>query len=188
MEPNAAEPRPTHITRRAEETNMTERAATTPQISFLRDLVRELRGEEAVKQAVGWAWGAGFEAVSEQISRLKAERVERRRVSDTALLSRLSVKTWEPPAAGFYAYGNWIVKITLSQDGRPYGEVLNSETRKFEYVPGLARRIHAEHRITAEEAAKFGAEHSYCCFCSRDLSNPVSVEKGYGPICEKKYL
>lgn len=167
---------------------MTERAATTGQISFLRDLVREMRGEEAVEQAVAWAWGAGFEATSQQIDRLKEERAAKRRVSDTALLSRLSVKTWEPPAAGFYAYGNWIVKITLSQDGRPYGEVLNSETRKFEYVPGLARRIHAEHRITAEEAAKFGAEHSYCCFCSRDLSNPVSVEKGYGPICEKKYL
>lgn len=40
-----------------------------------------------------------------------------------------------------------------------------------------------ENKITAEQAAKWGHEHDWCVFCSRDLDDERSRNAGYGPKC-----
>lgn len=37
--------------------------------------------------------------------------------------------------------------------------------------------------VAAREGKRMGA----CCFCSRTLTDPVSLEHGYGPICARHY-
>ena len=170
---------------------MTERAATTGQISFLRDLVRELRGEEAVGQAVAWAWGAGFEATSQQIDRLKAERAARRRVSDTALLNRLSVKTWEPVGEGFYSFDGQIVKVVASPYARNrFGltvKTLDPDLGVWELAAPLLRLLKPEHKLTLAQAQEFGRLTGRCCRCAATLTDNESIARGLGPVCASKF-
>lgn len=46
-------------------------------------------------------------------------------------------------------------------------------------------------RAFAADPAKVAAEYGHltgvCCFCATDLTNPASIEVGYGPICAKRY-
>jgi hypothetical protein len=37
------------------------------------------------------------------------------------------------------------------------------------------------------EATLYGKETGECCCCGRELTDPVSVERGIGPICESKW-
>lgn len=39
----------------------------------------------------------------------------------------------------------------------------------------------------AEYVAKMGVSMGNCCFCRRDLSEPISLTMGYGPICAGHY-
>ena len=169
---------------------MTDRAATTGQISFLRDLVREMRGEEAVEQAVAWAWGAGFDATSQQIDRLKAERAAKRRVSDTALLNRLSVKTWEPAEPGLYMYDEVPYQIISSPYARnPFGltvKMLDSETGGWATTSGwMLRTLRPQHKMTLNQAVAYGRATSRCAACGRLLTDAASVEIGVGPVCRR---
>ena len=36
-------------------------------------------------------------------------------------------------------------------------------------------------------AIAYGKKYGQCCICARELSDPVSVENGIGPICQAKY-
>jgi hypothetical protein len=36
-------------------------------------------------------------------------------------------------------------------------------------------------------AAEFGRRTGCCCFCAKDLTDPVSIEVGYGPTCARNY-
>lgn len=80
------------------------------------------------------------------------------------------------------------VKVTESKAGNLYGKLLDADGKFTDYQKGLLARI-ARH-LTADEAARFGHEHSRCVFCSRNLSDEKdgrSVDVGYGPICADKY-
>lgn len=57
----------------------------------------------------------------------------------------------------------------------------------FEYVAGMMRLLHADDRITLEEAQALGAAYGTCMWCGRTLSDPKSVEAGIGPACAKKF-
>jgi len=35
----------------------------------------------------------------------------------------------------------------------------------------------------ARTASVYGLRFNHCCFCARELTDPVSVEVGYGPVC-----
>lgn len=169
----------------------TERAATTGQIAFLRDLVRELRGENDVERAVSWAWGAGFDATSQQIDRLKAERAKKRRASDTALLNSLSVKRWEPVGEGFYMLDGRVVKVVASPYARnPYGmtvKVLIPDLGVWDLAWPLFRLLRPEHKLTLEQAAEFGKATGRCARCAAVLTDEESISRGVGPVCATKF-
>lgn len=40
----------------------------------------------------------------------------------------------------------------------------------------------------AAEAHAYGQGTSHCCFCGLELTDSVSIDLGYGPICEEKWL
>jgi hypothetical protein len=37
-------------------------------------------------------------------------------------------------------------------------------------------------------AGAWGRQSGFCCFCSRELTDERSTEKGYGPVCAERYL
>lgn len=41
--------------------------------------------------------------------------------------------------------------------------------------------------IDRDTASKFGVLTGICCDCGRKLTDPVSIERGIGPVCVKKY-
>lgn len=52
---------------------------------------------------------------------------------------------------------------------------------------GLVRFFRRFVRNPARTAAYYGRQSGTCCYCGRALSNPRSVEAGYGPDCAMRY-
>jgi hypothetical protein len=76
-----------------------------------------------------------------------------------------------------------VVRIKMNQQGSAfYGLVWNGADWK--YIPGILSTL--DHTMTAEEAAKWGHEHQWCVFCSKNLSDPRSEAVGYGQTCANK--
>ena len=169
----------------------TDRAASPAQISFLTDLVAELRGPEAVEKAVTWAQGASYALVSNQISRLKAERSQARRERDAATFERASVRRWEPVGEGFYMMDEQVIKVVKSPYARnPFGltvKTLNPDLGVWELAAPLLRLLKPEHKMTLEQAQAYGRLTGRCCRCAAILTDSDSIERGLGPICASKF-
>lgn len=78
-----------------------------------------------------------------------------------------------------------IVRIKQGANGNFWGKILDPETGKFEYAPGITNQ--ALTILTLEEAQAFGHTHGICANCGAELSDPESVSKGLGPICFSKW-
>lgn len=166
--------------------------ATPGQINFINSLITE-RGLTLDAACVAIFSHADVEiergyggTASQLIDGLKATpRPERERTVPAAGLE-----------AGMYKIGQDIFRVKISGAGRPYANALMTENILngnyadaavwFEYAPGAIYRIKPEHRMTVEECAAFGVLYGTCCVCARTLTDPKSVAKGIGPVCEKR--
>jgi len=57
----------------------------------------------------------------------------------------------------------------------------------FEYAPGVVHKLRPEHKMSLEDAKRFGALYGSCCVCGRTLTKEESIEAGIGPICASKF-
>jgi hypothetical protein len=88
---------------------------------------------------------------------------------------------------------NVVAKDRFDHAGRSlwYGRIL--KTGAFEKSPravspaALLSKLHAFAEHPAEVAAEHGRITGHCAFCSRPLTNPESIELGFGPICRRKW-
>ncbi len=83
--------------------------------------------------------------------------------------------------------GVWFGRI--ERDGNMYG-YRHCQLRRENVDVGLQGIF--EYLLAFSENPTFharmhGHRYNYCCFCSRELTNAVSVVLGYGPICAGKY-
>ena len=67
-------------------------------------------------------------------------------------------------------------------DGR--WEAGHGSADKLPAVEALLRRLADD---PEKVAAEYGKLHGNCCFCSRPLNDPRSVEVGYGPVCASRF-
>lgn len=58
----------------------------------------------------------------------------------------------------------------------------------FHYAAGTIHTLRDDQRLTATEAAAFGALYGVCVACGRDLTDENSIAAGIGPICARKYF
>lgn len=80
-------------------------------------------------------------------------------------------------------------------DGRPYGENqyygrIDPEGRAFlrDTAPDPVKAVLKEFNDNPEAAIKVqGLRTGQCCCCGRELTDPVSIERGIGPICADKW-
>lgn len=93
---------------------------------------------------------------------------------------------------GLYQVDGRIFKVLPSRNSeRHYAKELvgeNATGYAFEYARGAMYRIRPEHRMTPGQAAEFGKLTGTCCCCGKLLTDPASIAKGIGPVCEKKYF
>ena len=76
-------------------------------------------------------------------------------------------------------------------DGRPYGDNryygrIDPEGRAFlrnDIPPKIEAELVAINDDPAEAIRVTGTRTGQCCCCGRELTNPVSIENGIGPIC-----
>lgn len=75
------------------------------------------------------------------------------------------------------------------QSGHLYAKrlvVIEHGQASFEFEQGAIRKLRPEQRMTVEQAAAFGHQFGVCAVCGATLTDPVSVERGIGPICASR--
>jgi hypothetical protein len=104
----------------------------------------------------------------------------------TALLAapRLQVLGAAEVTEGMYWHDGNPVRVVRSESGRLYAKELLDGS--FTYAPNLIRKIDAAARMTAEQAAAYGRATGRCACCGRELTDPASVARGVGPVCESR--
>lgn len=80
------------------------------------------------------------------------------------------------------------VKRAVYGSGFLYACPWDEEAQRFGgKETGAIRKIRASHRMTREEAGKYGLAMSACAHCGRALTDEDSIALGLGPICAGKY-
>lgn len=134
-------------------------------------------------------------------SLLKQKGVERDlskldKATASALIGELKAlpnTTVSRPAAklepGMYMKDGTVYEVAISGKGYPYAKelVISDGRSSFEYAPGAVKNLTASDKLTLEQAEAFGKEHTVCCMCARELTNPDSIERGIGPVCAAKF-
>lgn len=69
--------------------------------------------------------------------------------------------------------------VTKNDNGRSHA--------KWVYAPGMGYAVAGMTPMTLQEAAAFGHLHGVCFVCCKALTDPVSVKRGIGPVCAKRF-
>lgn len=161
--------------------NVTDASRATPgQVSYLRSLMEERGGELTDEQAADMTKKAA--SILIETWQKLPKHVQ---VSATA-----SVKA--ELEAGIYRVGDdWYkVQKAVHGSGRMYAKRLvvhGDGDGEFVYDGGAIRKITPEHKVSLEEAKKFGQVYGICCNCAATLTDEASIAAGIGPVCAKKF-
>jgi len=98
-------------------------------------------------------------------------------------------ETTEELDLGMYQVDGVIYKVQRAVHGSGflYAKRWDEESQSFEKETGAIRKIRASHRMTLEEAARFGQITGTCGHCGRTLTDEDSIAAGIGPVCAGKY-
>lgn len=93
------------------------------------------------------------------------------------------------PVEGMHYIDGQVVKVqrAVHGSGNLYAKVLDVETSKFEYAPGMVSRTSEATLMTKEQAKEFGRLYGMCAKCAATLTDEESIERGYGPVCAKSF-
>lgn len=92
--------------------------------------------------------------------------------------------TTNEPAEGVYFVDGAYVKVVTAVhgSGRLYAKTWSGTEWVYSGRKPFAR-LTEETKVTAEQAAEFGALYGTCVFCARTLTDERSITVGYGPTC-----
>lgn len=92
-----------------------------------------------------------------------------------------------PAVEGMYILDGRIFKVqrAIHGSGQLYAKEL--QATKFDYAPGMYRRLNSSHRMTLEQAKEYGALYGTCCVCGRTLTDEKSIAEGIGPVCATRF-
>lgn len=148
--------------------------ASERQLSFIKDLL----AQRVVTPE-------NFQADLSDISKATASRIIEELL---ALPKRESVRP--TPAVrptvteGIYFKGGQVYRVKPSATGNLYAKVLVGN--RFEYAQGAVRTLTLDDKMSLEQAEAFGLQFGVCVVCGAELSDPVSVARGIGPVCARK--
>lgn len=87
---------------------------------------------------------------------------------------------------GVYKYNDKVYRVAKARTSNAR-YAYEWKNRSWDYAGGVIFDLKPEHRMTLEQVAEFGIQTGMCAICGRTLTDPDSVAKGIGPICEQKY-
>ena len=172
---------------------------TGPQLGFLTSLTRDkitlvaqMNGRpvdtDALDATIAALSGLTKSEASQAIGATKEDLTTLRQAA------RYSSATVEAPVSsapvveldtdGIYVIGEDYYRVQRSGAGRLYAKRLNTDTRKWEYAPGMVGRITPDTRLTADQAAAL--PFSWCIRCGADLTREQSISQRMGDICYGK--
>lgn len=93
----------------------------------------------------------------------------------------------EEPEEGVYSKDGEIYKVIESELGRWYAKRHNGGGVWAYEGRAPLYDLTSAHKITAEEAARFGHLTGTCVYCQRRLTDERSIRVGYGPTCATNY-
>lgn len=169
--------------------------STPNQERFIKSLIGQRELNESATAAVTTArlaWQNGNftkQSASRLIDQLK-------RLPYSAAAKSVDYTPAEDPEVGVYqgpaGEGDLIRVYKSKRNGRALAKrIFAREGAKPEYqYMGMAQRfITAEHRrLSLEEVGELGKAWDHCLLCGMRLNDPVSVDRGVGPVCAKKYV
>lgn len=143
---------------------------------------RAKRDAERHQEAVAKASGVSHDKV--KLALLKAKQGGHRRARFRGMYDGVCVEFAMAPADGTNA-GSVYVKC----DSQYVGKIVNGAF----YAMGDVRIDWLEAiRVCSEDpegsAIRYGRETNICSCCSRQLTNPLSVELGIGPVCRANFF
>jgi hypothetical protein len=88
---------------------------------------------------------------------------------------------------GMYVLDGEVYKVihAVHGSGRQYAKLLTKSG--FTVAPGIVSRLRSEHRMTLDQAQKYGRLYGVCCRCGTTLTDESSIEAGIGPVCATKF-
>jgi hypothetical protein len=87
---------------------------------------------------------------------------------------------------GFYLKDDQVYKVMLNRERtRTYAckLVIEGDKPRWYYAEGMVFELNESHRVTPQLAKRFGDIHNFCLCCGRELTQPLSIERGVGPVC-----
>lgn len=94
---------------------------------------------------------------------------------------------------GFYVGpGDIIWHVTRGKAGLLYASRHDDERGDWVYVSGAIHALRADHAngllrpLDADHAGRIGRRTGRCIVCSRELTDPASIEAGIGPVCASR--
>jgi hypothetical protein len=88
---------------------------------------------------------------------------------------------------GIYLLGEQVYKVVRGrQGGNLYAKAL--ENGAWVYASGAIRRLEADMKLSAEQAAAYGRATGICVCCGAELDDAdgLGVQVGIGPVCVRK--
>lgn len=107
-------------------------------------------------------------------------------VAKAAAAEKAAKPVDEPATEGFYQLNGAIYKVMKNRAGnRLYARKLVVVNGKGEwhYDKGTVYSLKQSNRLTPAQAKEFGDLHHFCLCCHRELTQPLSIERGVGPVC-----
>lgn len=146
------------------------RMATDNQKKYVRSLLETKVWEKAVNVET-----LTFDEVGELIDALKdAPRKPR-------------TETYKAEDGIYFYEGRYVkVQVALYGSGRRYTKVFDTDTESWEREGNLLGKLKAEHKLTEEQAKRWGDLYGTCIKCGRALTDEESIDRGVGPICAEK--
>jgi hypothetical protein len=93
----------------------------------------------------------------------------------------------EPATEGMYLFDGRVFKVQRAVHGSGHLYAKELDGTRFEYAPGMMRKLNSSHKMTLDQAKEYGALYGVCCQCGRTLTNEASIEAGIGPVCATKF-
>lgn len=147
------------------------RMATKPQLDYARKLLSSKVWEVEVDFET-----LTFAAADKLIDNLKAAPAKQREV-ETGTATE-----------GVYLYEGTYVKVqrAVHGSGQLYTKAFDAESESWERAFKLLGKLKPEHKLTEQQAARFGELYGRCVRCFATLTDEFSIEHGYGPICAQR--
>jgi hypothetical protein len=176
------------------------RPATERQINYLRALHVERKGRELTEYQIAGLTAAEASAMIDTLKampRLQTNLTPEYRPSAVKVpVESLTAGVYRTAAGEFFRVyparsgSHMLAKRMITSDGSARTFIPRAsqfDEISFEYAGAATRFVKLADRLSADEAARFGAQFGVCMVCGAALTDPDSVAAGIGPVCKAKY-